>query len=175
MTRSFLTALAFIALPTVFQMTCARASPASSYDRLKARELPEVIFSGENRNESWATRVESAIRGALGRDLHHLVPNAAITKLDCRTTICELHIKRAAEDDAEVQKTLNMVFLARGFVRRPNVNDEAVYFLVFDDDMRSPDKYEDWYRKMRSKRLALLRSASHPDDPVPSVDKLPKE
>jgi hypothetical protein len=60
-------------------------------------------------------------------------------------------------------------------MRRADANGEAVYFLVFDDDMRSPDKYEDWYRKMRAKRLARLRSAPHPDDPVPSLDKLPKE
>ncbi|HXU03817.1 MAG TPA: hypothetical protein VN903_22785 [Polyangia bacterium] len=170
MTRSFLMALAFIAL-----VTPAIASQSSAYDRLKAHEPPERIFSAENRNESWATRIESAIRGALGRDLHQLVPKATIAKLDCRTTICELHIKRASEDDAEVQKTLNMVPPARGFMRRADANGEAVYFLVFDDDMRSPDKYEDWYRKMRAKRLARLRSAPHPDDPVPSLDKLPKE
>jgi hypothetical protein len=170
MTRSFSTALVFIALPVVCQCV-----PSSSFDRLKAHEPPEGIFSAENRNENWATRIESAIRGALGRDLHQLVPDATIAKLDCRTTICELHIKRAPEDDAEVQKTLNMVPLARGFVRRSDVNGEAVYFLAFDDDMRSPDKYEDWYRKMRSKRLARLRSAPHPDNHVPSVDKLPKE
>ena len=175
MPRSFLTALAFIALPAVFQVTPARASPSSAYDRLKAHEPPEGIFSTENRNESWATRIESAIRGALGRDLHQLVPNATIAKLDCRTTICELHIKRASEDDAEVQKTMNMVPLARGFMRRSDVNGEAVYFLAFDDGMRSPDKYQEWYREMRAKRLARLRSAPHPDNQVPSVDKLPKE
>jgi len=60
-------------------------------------------------------------------------------------------------------------------MRRPDASAEAVYFLAFDDDMRSPDKYQVWYRKMRAKRLAQLRSAPQPDDQAPSVDKLPKE
>jgi hypothetical protein len=170
----------YLALPlfayAALASSSALAGPAAaSFDRVKAHESVEAVFASEARNDAWASTVESSIRKAVTSDLALLAPNAQVSSLVCQTTICQLQIKRTDVDDADVQKAINMVPLARGTTRRPNVDGNAVFFLSFDDGMRSPDKYLSWYRTTRAKRLAQLRSDPRPRATTPAALKLPTQ
>jgi hypothetical protein len=152
-----------------------RASSLSSYQRVKAYESATAIFASEARNDAWASPVESSIKRIAASDLALLAPKAQVSGVTCQATICQLRIKRTDADDAAMQKALNMVPLARATVRTVNVDGEAIFFLLFDDGMRSPDKYLSWYRTTRAKRLAQLRSSPYPAFATPAVAKLPSE
>jgi hypothetical protein len=154
----------------------AAASPAkAAYDRVIAHEPVEAVFASEARNDAWASTVESSLRKAVTSDLALLAPNAQVSSVVCQTTICQLQIKRTDADDADVQKVINMVPLARGTTRRPNVDGNAVFFLSFDDAMRSPIQYVNWYRTTRAKRLARLRSDPRLSVATPAAAKLPTQ
>jgi hypothetical protein len=170
----------YLALPlfayAALASSSALADPAAAaFDRVIAHEPVEAVFASEARNNAWASTVESSIRKTVTSDLALLVPNAQVSSVVCQTTICQLQIKRTDADDAAMQKAINMVPLARGTTRRPTVDGNAVFFLTFDDGMRSPIQYVNWYRTIRAKRLAQLRSDRNPRIATPAAAQLPTQ
>jgi hypothetical protein len=84
---------------------------APEYDARKLIKLlgnVKSVFDSEPRNPSWAEQVESRITPQYERSIRSIVPAVQSLKMECRTTMCAVHLT-LSEDDPETRQQASFV------------------------------------------------------------------
>jgi hypothetical protein len=157
------------------EVAAAAVKPAPVvYDPTKLLEngvAATEVWTEEPRNDAWADAVEATVGQAMGKDLHAMVPAAAVV-LKCKTLSCLVGIDAPAESRESALSVTKMIMLGPWMVDLEPEEDGTQRWLFFTEPrFGDPQAFIEWYQGLRKKVLADIRTGKARNPlPVPAAD-----
>jgi hypothetical protein len=153
------------------EAAAAKTSPVV-YDPTKLLEngvAATEVWLEEPRNPAWADAIEAAIGQAMGKDLHQMVPAAAVV-LKCKTLSCLVGIDVPAEHREAALAVTKLVMMGPWMVDLDPEEDGTLRWLFFTEPrFGDPQALVTWYQGVRKQMLADIRDGKTRNPlPVPA-------